>query len=48
LAELGPCSQHRYSFINVRRLVPVATEMGEVLVPEDVLDWEPEQQSQLG
>jgi ribonuclease HII len=21
LAELGPCSQHRYSFINVRRLV---------------------------
>ena len=20
LAELGPCSQHRYSFINVRRL----------------------------
>jgi ribonuclease HII len=23
LAELGPCSQHRYSFINVRRSVPV-------------------------
>jgi ribonuclease HII len=23
LAELGPCSEHRYSFINVRRLVSV-------------------------
>ncbi|HET7668004.1 MAG TPA: ribonuclease HII, partial [Mycobacterium sp.] len=44
LAELGPCSQHRYSFINVRRLVTVEGE----LVPDDALDWEPEQQSQLG
>ena len=44
LAELGPCNQHRYSFINVRRLVTVEGE----LVPEDALDWEPEQQSQLG
>ena len=44
LAELGPCSQHRYSFINVRRLVAVDGE----LVPEDALDTEPEQQSQLG
>jgi hypothetical protein len=22
MAELGPCSQHRFSFINVRRSVP--------------------------
>ena len=44
LAELGPCSQHRYSFINVRRLVTVEGE----LVPEDALDTEPGQQSQLG
>src|SRR6202047_5170923 len=44
LAELGPCSQHRYSFINVRRLVAVEGE----LVPEDALDTEPEQQSQFG
>ncbi len=27
LAELGPCSQHRYSFINVRRLVTVEGEL---------------------
>jgi ribonuclease HII len=44
LAELGPCCQHRYSFINVRRLVTVEGE----LVPEDALDTEPEQHSQLG
>ena len=44
LAQLGPCSQHRYSFINVRKLVAVEGE----LVPEDALDWEPEQQCQLG
>src|ERR1700751_1967252 len=44
LAELGPCKQHRYSFINVRRVVAVKGE----LVPEDALDTEPEQQSQLG
>ena len=44
LAELGPCSQHRYSFINVRRLVTVEGE----LVPAEALEGEPEQQSQLG
>jgi ribonuclease HII len=43
LAELGPCGQHRYSFINVRRLVSVDGE----LVPVDALDWEPEQHSEL-
>jgi len=31
LAELGPCSQHRYSFINVRR---VATANGVKVVTE--------------
>ncbi len=31
LAELGPCSQHRFSFINVRR---VATESGTRVVAE--------------
>jgi len=48
LAELGPCREHRYSFINVRRLVSVDGE----LVPEDplagVLDFEPDQHSQTG
>jgi len=44
LAQLGPCSQHRYSFINVRKLVAVEGE----LVPEDAFDWEPEQQCQRG
>jgi ribonuclease HII len=48
LAELGPCSQHRYSFINVRRLVTVESEMGPVLVPDLELDTEPEQQSRFG
>ena len=48
LAELGPCSQHRYSFINVRRLVAVDSEMGTVLVPAVELDIEPEQQSRFG
>src|SRR6202790_688246 len=43
LAELRPCSQQRYSLINVRRLVAVEGE----LVPEDALDTEPEQQSQF-
>ena len=43
LAELGPCSQHRYSFINVRR---VAVE-GE-LVTGGRSGREPEQRSQLG
>jgi ribonuclease HII len=44
LAELGPCTQHRYSFINVRRLVTVNGE----LVPDDELDTEPEQQRRFG
>jgi len=44
LAQLGPSKMHRYSFINVRRLVAVEGE----LVPEDALDTEPEQQSQFG
>jgi ribonuclease HII len=52
LAELGPCSEHRYSFINVRRLVSVESEMGPVLVPDIGLDTEfdaePEQQSRFG
>ena len=51
LAELGPCSQHRYSFINVRRLVAVdgdSTGISHVLVPDFHLDTEPEQQSRFG
>jgi ribonuclease HII len=32
LAALGPCSQHRYSFINVRRSVP------QFVVPEERLE----------
>jgi ribonuclease HII len=56
LAELGPCSQHRYSFINVRRLVAVDgqlgiamdTEAGPVLVPDVELDAEPEAPSRFG
>ena len=47
LAELGPCSQHRYSFINVRRLVAVDGEAGGCTGATS-LDTEPEQQSQLG
>ena len=51
LVELGPCRQHRYSFINVRRLVAVdgdSTEISRVLVPDFQLDTEPEQQSRFG
>src|ERR1700687_1281161 len=44
LAVLGPCRQHRYSLINVRRLVSVAGEM----VPEGTTGWTPEQHSELG
>lgn len=44
LARLGPCAEHRRSFINVRRLVSVDGE----LVPADALDLEPEQQSRTG
>ncbi len=42
--DLGPCSQHRYSFINVRRLVAVAGE----LVPEAALDTEPSSRANWG
>ncbi|RDH74545.1 ribonuclease HII [Mycolicibacterium moriokaense] len=45
LARLGPCSQHRYSFINVRR---VATPTGTRVVTELVRDCEPEQQGEVG
>ncbi|MGV0834871.1 ribonuclease HII [Mycolicibacterium thermoresistibile] len=48
LAELGPCAQHRYSFINVRRLVTVDSQDGPVTVPADLLEWEPEPQRGLG
>ncbi len=45
LARLGPCSQHRYSFINVRR---VATATGTKLVTELIADCVPEQRGEVG
>jgi ribonuclease HII len=45
LARLGPCSQHRYSFINVRR---VATATGTKVVTELVGDCGPEQRDEVG
>ena len=45
LAELGPCSQHRYSFINVRRLVDGRRANW---CRTDALDGEPEQHGELG
>jgi ribonuclease HII len=45
LARLGPCSQHRYSFINVRR---VATATGTKVVTELVGDCVPEQRDEVG
>ena len=45
LARLGPCSQHRYSFINVRR---VATPTGTKVVTELVGDCVPEQRGEVG
>jgi ribonuclease HII len=45
LARLGPCSQHRYSFINVRR---VATPTGTKVVTELLGDCEPEQRGEVG
>lgn len=52
LAELGPCSEHRYSFINVRRLVAVdgqvSSQMDTFVVPDVDLEGEPEQQSRFG
>jgi ribonuclease HII len=43
LAEIGPCSQHRYSFINVRRLV-VAPDV----VPDGVFVGEAAEHGELG
>lgn len=48
LAALGPSAQHRYSFINVRRLVSVDRQDGPVTLPADLLDREPEPQRRLG
>ena len=45
LARLGPCSQHRYSFINVRR---VATPTGTKIVTELAGDCLPEQSGEAG
>ncbi|MEV3903914.1 ribonuclease HII [Mycobacterium sp. NPDC050551] len=50
LAELGPCPEHRYSFVNVRRAgsrteVVVRDAPGGVL---DALDLEPEQRGDVG
>ncbi|WP_235892286.1 ribonuclease HII [Mycolicibacterium hodleri] len=36
LAERGPCSEHRYSFINVRRLVPAGVPRGR---PDGAPNW---------
>lgn len=45
LARLGPCSQHRYSFINVRR---VATPTGTKVITELAADCLPEQRGEAG
>jgi ribonuclease HII len=45
LARLGPCSQHRYSFINVRR---VATPTGTKVVTELAGDCLPAQRGEAG
>jgi ribonuclease HII len=49
LAERGPCNQHRYSFINVRR---VATPGGSRIVAEvrdaDAAECVPGQRSEHG
>jgi ribonuclease HII len=47
LARLGPSSQHRYSFINVRRLVTfdVCADMAESASAEP--EWEPVEQADL-
>lgn len=44
LAALGPCPQHRHSFINVRRLVPAGTPRAA----EAFADTEPGQRCELG
>ncbi|MDF2827311.1 MAG: RNase [Mycobacterium sp.] len=45
LAELGPCSEHRYSFVNVRR----AGNVNEVVVTGgDLPDEEPTQRAEWG
>lgn len=48
LSDLGPCSQHRYSFINVRRLVPVTGPEDADAAPGVPADGEREQRSELG
>jgi ribonuclease HII len=45
LAELGPCGQHRYSFINVRR---VATPAGMRVVTELIGECEPAEPGEVG
>jgi ribonuclease HII len=45
LVRLGPCSQHRRSFINVRR---VATPSGTKVVTELAGDCGPEQRGEAG
>jgi ribonuclease HII len=44
LAEFGPCPQHRYSFINVRRLVTAGTPQ----ISGELTDAEPGQCCELG
>ena len=44
LARLGPCAQHRYSFINVRR---VATPTGTKVITELAGDCEPPQRGEV-
>jgi ribonuclease HII len=47
LAELGPCEEHRYSFINVRRLASGA--LTDATVEADFADsGEPAQHGELG
>jgi ribonuclease HII len=44
LAELGPCAEHRYSFVNVRR----AGGRNEVVIREVPEEGEPEQRREFG
>ncbi len=45
LAELGPCSQHRYSFINVRRLVDGGGRTGAA---KTLSTWNPSSRANSG
>ncbi len=47
LAERGPCSEHRFSFINVRR-VAFGSPTVEVAPPDMVPGGEPERRAELG